>query len=146
MQKLIRTTVAMLLLAAGATALAAPPVTVYKDPGCGCCGAWVDYMKANGFSVTVHDVRDMTPHKKKLGVPERLESCHTEVIDGYTIEGHVPVADIRRLLAERPKARGLAVPGMPQGSPGMETGKLDPYDVLLFQTGGKASVYRSYGK
>ena len=146
MHQLIRATVAALLLAAGALALAAPPVTVYKDPGCGCCGAWVDYMKANGFSVTVHDVRDMTPHKQKLGVPERLASCHTAVIDGYTIEGHVPVADIRRLLAERPKARGLAVPGMPQGSPGMETGKLDPYDVLLFHTGGKASVYRSYGK
>ena len=146
MHQLIRASVAALLLAAGALALAAPPVTVYKDPGCGCCGAWVDYMKANGFSVTVHDVRDMTPHKHKLGVPERLASCHTAVIDGYTIEGHVPVADIRRLLAERPKARGLAVPGMPQGSPGMETGKLDPYDVLLFHTGGKASVYRSYGK
>ena len=146
MQQLIRATVAALLLAAGAWALAAPPVTVYKDPNCGCCGAWVDYMKANGFSVTVHDVRDMTPHKQKLGVPERLASCHTAVIDGYTIEGHVPVSDIRRLLAERPKARGLAVPGMPQGSPGMETGKLDPYDVLLFQTGGKTSVYRSYGK
>jgi hypothetical protein len=126
--------------------IAAPKVVVYKDPDCGCCGAWVDHMKANGFSVTVHDVRDMTPHKRKLGVPERLGSCHTAVVDGYTIEGHVPAADVKRLLKERPKAKGLAVPGMPQGSPGMETGKLDPYDVLLFDSVGKASVYRSYGK
>jgi hypothetical protein len=94
----------------------------------------------------VHEVRDMTPHKQRLGVPERLSGCHTAVAGGYTIEGHVPAAEIKRLLAERPKAKGLAVPGMPQGSPGMETGKLDPYDVLLFETNGTTRVYRSYGK
>jgi hypothetical protein len=132
------------MLAAAATA--APPVTVYKDPDCSCCGAWVEHLKANGFAVTVHEVRDMSPHKKRLGVPERLGSCHTASVGGYTIEGHVPAADIKRLLTERPKARGLAVPGMPQGSPGMETGKLDPYDVLLFDAAGGTRVYRSYGK
>ncbi len=134
------------LLAFAGLAIAAPQVTVYKDPECGCCGAWVDHLKANGFAVKVHEVRDMTPHRQRLGVPERLSGCHTAVAGGYTIEGHVPAAEIKRLLAERPKAKGLAVPGMPQGSPGMETGKLDPYDVLLFETNGTTRVYRSYGK
>ena len=142
----VRWILAAMLFAVTTFAFAASGVTVYKDPNCGCCAAWVDHLKANGFAVNVHEVRDMTPHKQKLGVPERLASCHTAVVDGYTIEGHVPAAEIRRLLAERPRARGLAVPGMPQGSPGMETGKLDPYDVLLFTSDGKASVYRSYGK
>ena len=94
----------------------------------------------------VHVVRDVTPHKKKLGVPERLASCHTAVVDGYTVEGHVPASDIKRLLADRPRAAGLAVPGIPAGSPGMEIGKIDPYDVLLFDKSGKTTVYRSYRK
>jgi hypothetical protein len=141
-----RTFAAILLLALSALALCAERVTVYKDPDCGCCGGWVDHLKANGFSVQVNDVRDMTPHKKRLGVPERLASCHTGVVGGYTIEGHVPASDIRRLLAERPRGKGLAVPGMPQGSPGMETGKFDPYDVLLFDTQGRTSVYASHPK
>ena len=134
------------LMGASAFALGAPGVTVYKDPNCGCCAAWVDHLKANGFSVTVHDVKDMAPHKKRLGVPERLASCHTAVVDSYTVEGHVPASEIKRLLAERPRGKGLAVPGMPEGSPGMETGKRDPYDVLLFDTDGKATVYKSYGR
>lgn len=140
------TLAAILLLGFSALASAAERVTVYKDPDCGCCGAWVEHLKTNGFSVKVNDVRDMTPHKKRLGVPERLGSCHTAVVGGYTIEGHVPASDIRRLLAERPRAKGLAVPGMPQGSPGMETGKFDPYDVLLFDSRGKTTVYASYPK
>ena len=138
--------VAVVLATVATFAFAASTVTVYKDPDCGCCGAWVDHLKANGFAVKVHEVRDMTPHKQKLGVPERLASCHTATVGGYTIEGHVPAAEIRRLLAERPRAKGLAVPGMPQGSPGMETGKLDPYDVLLFTSNGDSRVYGSYGK
>lgn len=146
MHRIAHWIVAAVLTAVTMFASAASGVTVYKDPDCGCCNAWVDHLKANGFAVKVHEVRDMTPHKKKLGVPERLASCHTAVVDGYTIEGHVPAAEIRRLLAERPRAKGLAVPGMPQGSPGMETGKIDPYDVLLFTNDGKASVYRTYGK
>jgi len=140
----LRTFAATLLLGLSAQAPATDTVTVYKDPDCGCCGAWVKHLQANGFRTKVHEVRDMSPHKKKLGVPEQLASCHTAVAGGYTIEGHVPAADIKRLLAERPRAKGLAVPGMPQGSPGMETGKFDPYDVLLFDTQGKTTVYRSY--
>jgi hypothetical protein len=138
--------IALALMGPSMSAVGAAGVTVYKDPNCGCCSAWVDHLKANGFSVAVHNVKDMAPHKKKLGVPERLASCHTAVVDGYTIEGHVPATEIKRLLAERPRASGLAVPGMPEGSPGMETGKRDPYDVLLFDTDGKATVYKSYGK
>jgi hypothetical protein len=146
MLKLYRFVTIMLLSGLSVTSLADPTITVYKDPNCGCCSAWVDHLKANGFKAQVHDVSDMLPHKKKLRVPERLASCHTAVIDGYTIEGHVPASQIKRLLAERPKARGLAVPDMPQGSPGMETGKVDPYDVLLFTDGGRVTVYSSFGK
>jgi hypothetical protein len=138
--------IAVALMGSSASAFGATGATVYKDPNCGCCSAWVEHLKANGFSVTVHDVKDMAPHKKKLGVPERLASCHTALVDGYTVEGHVPASEIKRLLAERPRAKGLAVPGMPEGSPGMETGKRDPYDVLLFDTDGKATVYKSYGR
>ncbi len=141
-----RTLAAILLLGLSALALGAERITVYKDPDCGCCGAWVEHLKTNGFSVTVNDVRDMTPHKKRLGVPERLGSCHTAVVAGYTIEGHVPASDIKRLLTERPRGKGLAVPGMPQGSPGMETGKFDRYDVLLFDGNGKTAVYNTYPK
>jgi hypothetical protein len=127
-------------------AFGAAGITVYKDPSCGCCSAWADHLKAAGFAVTVHEVADVSAHKRRLGVPQRLASCHTAVVDGYTVEGHVPAADIKRLLLERPKATGLAVPGMPHGSPGMETGKREPYDVLLFDKAGKTTVYRSYGK
>jgi hypothetical protein len=141
-----RAIAAVLLLAAAAFASAAQTVTVYKDPDCGCCAGWVKHLEANGFRTKVHDVKDMTPHKQKLRVPERLGSCHSAVVGGYTIEGHVPAADIKRLLAERPKARGLAVPGMPEGSPGMETGKMQPYDVLIFSDDGRTTIYSSYGK
>lgn len=141
-----RTIAAVLLLGFSALALGAERITVWKDPDCGCCGAWVEHLRTNGFSVKVNDVRDMTPHKKRLGVPERLGSCHTAAVGGYTIEGHVPAADLKRLLAERPRGKGLAVPGMPHGSPGMETGKLDRYDVLLFDQHGKTTVYSTYPK
>lgn len=134
------------LISATTVAFGAQAVTVYKDPNCGCCSAWVDHLKANGFAVTVHNVRDVAPHKRKLNVPEPLESCHTAIVDGYAIEGHVPASDIKRLLRERPRAAGLAVPGMPQGSPGMETGKVEPYEVLLFDKAGKVTVYKTYGK
>jgi hypothetical protein len=142
----LRHAVAAALLGIATGSLAAPATTVYKDPGCGCCGAWVDHLKANGIAVTVHETQKVSEQKKKLGVPEALASCHTAVIDGYVIEGHVPADDIKRLLRERPRATGLAVPGMPQGSPGMETGKLEPYKVVLFETAGKTSVYNTYGK
>ena len=112
-------------------------VTVHKSPSCGCCGAWVDHLRASGFTVAVNDVEDLHPIKQRLGVPGQLHSCHTAEAGGYTIEGHVPAADIRRLLAEKPAARGLAVPGMPIGSPGMEQGdRKEPYSVVLFGNGG----------
>ena len=116
-------------------------VLVYKSPTCGCCGAWVDRMKAAGFEVTTRDVPDVAPIKARYGIPTRLASCHTGLVEGYAIEGHVPPADIQRLLREKPKAVGLAVPGMPMGSPGMEGPRKDPYDVLLVQQGGATRVF-----
>lgn len=123
---------ALLARSSIAWAEAAGGVTVWKSPSCGCCGAWVDHMRRAGFTVTVHDVDDVDPVKARLGVPERLHSCHTAEVGGYVLEGHVPADSVARLLRERPAARGLAVPGMPQGAPGMETGVKDPYQVVLF--------------
>ncbi len=111
----------------------AAEMTVYKSPWCGCCGSWVDHMRANGFSVTVKDVEDLSPIKSSLGVPGELQSCHTAQVGGYAIEGHVPAEDVKRLLSERPKARGLAVPGMPIGAPGMEQGnEKERFPVVIF--------------
>jgi len=119
-------------------------VMVYKSPSCGCCGGWVDHMRANGFTVAVKERDDLTPVKARLGVPDSLQSCHTAEVGGYVVEGHVPAADIRRLLTERPRARGLAVPGMPAGSPGMgDGGHREAYQVILFGDGGH-SVYARY--
>lgn len=119
----------------------AQEVTVYKSPTCGCCTKWVKHVQANGFTVAARDVPDVIPYKQKLGLPLGLGSCHTAVVDGYLIEGHVPAEDIRRLLAEQPEAKGLAVPGMPIGSPGMEGPRKDPYEVLLIDKEGQTSVY-----
>ena len=120
---------------------AATKVLVYKSPTCGCCTAWVDRMKAAGFEVTTRDVPDVAPIKARYGIPARLSSCHTGLVEGYAIEGHVPPADVQRLLKEKPKAVGLAVPGMPMGSPGMEGPRKEPYDVLLVQQGGATRVF-----
>lgn len=111
-------------------------VTVYKSPTCGCCGDWVKHMRANGFQVEAHDVNDVSPMRRRYGVPGSLASCHTAVVGGYAIEGHVPAADIKRLLRERPKVVGLAVPGMVIGSPGMEQGAPQPYETLAFDAQG----------
>ena len=123
----------------------APLVEVWKSPSCGCCKDWVEHMQASGFPVEVHDSGN-TAARARLGVGARYGSCHTAVVAGYAIEGHVPASDIRRLLKERPVAVGLAVPGMPIGTPGMDgpeyRGRKDPYDVLLLQANGTASVYR----
>ena len=129
-----------------AVAANAPTITVYKTPTCGCCHDWVAHLQKNGFEVVAHDVPDTSPYRKKFGVPNELASCHTGVIDGYALEGHVPAADIKRLLAEKPKARGLSVPGMVVGSPGMETEgtRRDPFDVVLFDDGGGRKVYKHY--
>jgi hypothetical protein len=120
----------------------APVMTIYKDPNCGCCEQWVDHVKQAGFKVTVRDTSDMATVKASLGVPDALGSCHTARVGAYTIEGHVPADLIRKMLAEKPAALGLAVPGMPIGSPGMEQGgRKDRYDVLLFDKTGKTRVY-----
>lgn len=122
-----------------------PELIVHKTPTCGCCGAWIDHVRANGFTVRVVEVADTSPVARRLGVPDPLRSCHTAEIDGYAIEGHVPASDIRRLLVERPDAAGLAVPGMPLGSPGMEMGdRRENYDVILFDNAGRTRIFASY--
>lgn len=130
---------------AGTPAQSAKAITVYKDPNCGCCAEWVKHLKQSGFEPTVRDMTDMATVKRSFGVPVALESCHTARIGRYTIEGHVPADVIAKLVKEQPaNARGLAVPGMPVGSPGMEMGgRKDPYDVILFDTTGKTRVYAS---
>jgi hypothetical protein len=138
------------IIAAGLTAYltlyaASPEVTVYKTSTCGCCNMWVEHLRSNGFKVTVHEVETTDEARAKYGIPEKLGSCHTAVVEGYAIEGHVPAAEIKRLLKERPKATGLAVPGMPMGAPGMDGPRSDPYSVLLVGTEGKTSVYQKYG-
>jgi len=130
--------VAALLLSGAVPALAQrrTPVTIYKSPACGCCGEWVKHMEANGFDVEVRDVVDVTPFRRRSMVPDHLASCHTALIGGYAIEGHVPAADVRRLLRERPRVIGLSVPGMVVGSPGMEQGPPQPYETIAFDERG----------
>lgn len=119
-----------------------PEVTVYKTPTCGCCSKWVDHLKAAGFQVKIVDMDDLTEIKQASGVPMRLRTCHTALVGGYVVEGHVPADLIKKVLAEKPQAAGIAVPGIPAGSPGMEVGtQKDAYDVLLFDKTGKTSVY-----
>lgn len=121
---------------------ASPSVTVYKSPTCGCCGKWVDHLRDNGFQVIARDVADVDTYKLRYGVPRQLASCHTAVVGGYVVEGHVPADVVRRLLAEQPKFSGVAVPGMPIGSPGMEQGaRQDPYEVVAFDRAGHVTVY-----
>lgn len=124
---------------------AAGEVVVYKSPTCGCCSLWADHMEEAGFQVTRHDQPNPTPVKDELGVPRPLRSCHTAVVGGYVIEGHVPADVVRRLLDERPPVAGLAVPGMPIGSPGMEVpGRpADSYEILAFDDEGSTVVYES---
>ena len=121
--------------------IAPPRMVLYKSPSCGCCKAWQDHVQKAGFVVEAHDVPDVDPYKAKHGVPLLLSSCHTGIVGGYAIEGHVPADLIQKLLKERPKVVGLAVPGMPMGSPGMEGPTKEAYDVLAFTKDGKTSVY-----
>lgn len=116
-------------------------VVVYKTPTCGCCNAWVDHVRESGFPVVTHDLNDLTDIKRDLGVPAGRISCHTATVRGYTIEGHVPADLIRRMLDEKPAIRGLAVPGMPMGSPGMEGVIKQDYEVLAFDSAGAVTVY-----
>jgi len=127
-------------------AAAAPiPIEVFKTPTCGCCSKWVAHLKENGFAPTVTDVPSTAEFRRKYGVPDKLMSCHTGVVAGYTVEGHVPAVDILRLLKQKPKSKGLAVPGMPMGSPGMEQGgRRDAYSVLVFDEKGEAKEFQKY--
>ena len=122
----------------------AEDIVVYKSPTCGCCKKWISHLGKNGYSVEIHNQYDVSPIKSKMGVPRKLHSCHTAMVDGYVIEGHVPAADITRLLEERPAVKGLAVPGMPMGSPGMEGPRKDPYEVLTFQENGRTTVFAKH--
>jgi hypothetical protein len=132
--------------------LAGPPlraeeparVTVFKSPTCGCCVKWVRHLESAGFRVTTRDVPDVRPIKRAQGVPSDLASCHTAVVDGYVIEGHVPAADVARLLEERPPVLGLAVPGMPEGSPGMEGPDPEPYRVIAFDAKGHRETFAEH--
>ena len=132
------------LLGASAAMAQATVVEVFKSPYCGCCGKWVEHLRQNGFEVKAHDVEDAPAVRQKLGMPDRLGSCHTAKIGGYVVEGHVPAADIQRLLKEKPKALGLSVPSMPPGSPGMESSKPIPYQTLLVQTDGSTRVFAQH--
>jgi hypothetical protein len=146
---------ALLIVAAGgavfsaSAVLATPPPTiqVWKDPNCGCCKDWVALLKKAGFTVHIFDQANAEV-RARLGTPQQFGACHTGLVQGYVIEGHVPVSDILRLLKQKPKALGLAVPGMPVGSPGMDGaaygGRRDPYKVLLVQNDGAAQVFNSY--
>jgi hypothetical protein len=150
-----RQLVGLLAFGAAGTAFGIPgralaqaiPVNVWKSPTCGCCNDWITHLEENGFEVTAHDLGN-ADKRKEVGMPIRFGSCHTAVVAGYAIEGHVPAKEISRLLQEKPDAVGLSVPSMPRGSPGMDGpaygGVKDPYDVLLVKRDGTASVFQSY--
>ena len=123
---------------------AAPTVEVYKSATCGCCARWVEHMRLHGFEVRAYDVADVAAERRRLGMPDGLAGCHTAVVNGYVIEGHVPAADVRRLLSEQPKALGLAVPNMPGGSPGMENARAEPYEVLLVHRNRSVSTFAQH--
>lgn len=126
-------------------ASAEPEMTVYKSPTCGCCHKWIQHMEDNGFHIKAVDVVDMELVKQRYGISRELDSCHTAIVDGYVIEGHVPAVDVKRLLAEKPDVLGLSVPGMPVGSPGMEMGdRVDHYSVLIMDKDGNAQVFNQY--
>ncbi|MBD2231324.1 DUF411 domain-containing protein [Phormidium tenue] len=147
--------VAIALLGAPvAQAQAATEITVYRSPTCNCCGHWVEHMQAAGFDVRDVVTDDMDAIKDQYGVPEALASCHTAIVEGYVIEGHVPASDVQRLLSERPAILGIAAPGMPVGSPGMETGdgpsgpvsdhRVDPYTVVSFTQSGETATFAEH--
>ena len=136
----------MMFVAASREARAQQTATVYKDPTCGCCGKWVELLRKEGFAVTVNDVRDIAAVKDKYRVPQPLRSCHTALVNGYVVEGHVPLADIKRILKEKVAVSGIAVPGMPIGSPGMEVPGTTPqsYQVIAFDARGGSRVFAAY--
>jgi hypothetical protein len=121
-----------------------PTITVYKDPSCGCCKNWIEHLVKHGYRVNAKDTPDMAVIKRTLGVPGAITACHTAIVNGYLIEGHVPAQDIDRLLAQKPRIAGLAVPGMPAGSPGMEGATAQRYQVLTFDKSGKTTIFASH--
>lgn len=130
---------------ADVAAQALPTVTVYKDPNCGCCALWVTHMQRAGFTVTTENRPDMPAVRTARGVPQHVQSCHTAVVDGFVVEGHVPADDVKRLLKTRPAVKGIAVPGMPVGSPGMEQGSVKhAYSVLTFDEAGRTTVFAQH--
>jgi hypothetical protein len=145
---MLRRLVLAAVLVIGASALvAAADMDVYRSEDCSCCGKWAEHMKKNGFKVRIHNMSPskLDAIKSEASIADRHASCHTAKIEGYVIEGHVPAEDVKRLLAERPKAIGLAVPGMPIGSPGMEVGKRkEPYEVLLIKEDGSTEVFAKH--
>jgi hypothetical protein len=140
--------VAALVLTTGSTSAQrpAPTVQVYKSPTCGCCANWVKHLQQHGFKTQVTEMDNVADIKAQRGIPARAQSCHTAIVDGYVIEGHVPATDVQRLLKERPAVVGLAVPGMPIGSPGMEVPNVKPqaYDVVTFDKQGQLKVFASH--
>ena len=147
MHSILRTFLLMIVSAltvATATAAGLPEIEVWKDPNCGCCTKWIDHLRQAGFDVTAHETARVDDARGKLGMPTRYAACHSARVGGYVIEGHVPASDVKRLLEEQPDAIGLAVPGMPMGSPGMEGPRSEPYQTLLIGRGGKASVFAEH--
>lgn len=140
MRKTLFGAIALAAMFVGGAAHAAQ-LTVMKSPYCGCCAKWIEHVQQHGFTVKVVDTEEMAAVKKRLGVPDKLASCHTTMAGGYFIEGHVPAADIKRLLAQKPKASGIAVPGMPAGSPGMEMAGRGPYATILVRSDGTTGVF-----
>ncbi len=130
-----------IVLATDSRSVEPEEVAVYRSPTCGCCSKWADHLESAGFRVQSHEVPDIHAIKRKYGVPQALSACHTALVGGYVIEGHVPASDIRRLLRERPPIVGLAVPGMPRGSPGMEAPIAESYEVLGFDREGRTSIF-----
>lgn len=141
---IIAVTSAFMIDHPGSAAAVAPiEITVYKSPSCGCCAKWIDHLTANGFKVTTRNMDNVDPVKDQNHVPAALRSCHTAVVNGYVIEGHVPAADIQKMLRDHPKIAGLSVPGMVTGSPGMEGSGAQAYDVVAFGDG-KTSVFAKH--
>ena len=132
------------LLALAGSVQAAQMIDVYKSPSCGCCGKWIEHLKKAGFKVETHEITDIPGNRKKLGMPDKFGSCHSAKVGNYVLEGHVPAADIQRLLKEKPKALGIAVPSMPPGSPGMDIPNSPPYETLLVQTDGSSRVFAKH--
>ena len=135
---------ALLCAAAISFANELPQIEVWKDPNCGCCSKWISHLREAGFRVTAHDAASVNAARAKLGMPHRYGACHTARVGDYLVEGHVPASDIKRLLKQQPVAIGIAVPGMPAGSPGMEGPYSEPYQTLLVDQSGDASVFSNH--